>query len=116
MEWYYDLYLGEKIAKKKNKIIYKIKDGKFTPSTYVIVLPRNRRDILETFPIEVLKQKYYKRQNFFVVGLAKGNEEANQVMLDIIQECYRETDTVNVRDFLLDREEKKNDIKIIKNR
>ena len=116
MDWYYDLYLGEKIAKKKNKLIYKIKDGKFTPSTYVIALPRNRRDILETFPAEILKQKYYKKENVFVVGLAKGNEEANQVMLEIIQECWRETDTVNVRDFLLDREAKKNDIRIIKNR
>ena len=116
MDWYYDLYLGEKIAKKKNKLIYKIKDGKFTPTTYVIALPRNRRDILETFPAEVLKQKYYKKANIFVVGLAKGNDEANQVMLEIIQDCWRETDTVNVRDFILDREAKKNDIKIIKNR
>ena len=116
MDWYYDLYLGEKIAKKKNKLIYKIKDGKFTPSTYVIALPRNRRDILETFPAEILKQKYYKKANIFVVGLAKGNEEANQVMLDIIQDCWRETDTVNVRDFILDREAKKNDIKVYKNR
>ena len=116
MDWYYDLYLGEKIAKKKNKLIYKIEDGKFTPSTYVIALPRNRRDVLETFPAEILKQKYYKKANIFVVGLAKGNEEANQVMLEIIQECWRETDTVNVRDFILDREAKKNDIRIIKNR
>ena len=116
MDWYYDLYLGEKIAKKKNKLIYKIKDGKFTPTTYVIALPRNRRDILETFPAEVLKQKYYKKANIFVVGLAKGNDEANQVMLEIIQDCWRETDTVNVRDFILDREAKKNDIKVYKNR
>lgn len=116
MEWYYDLYIGEKIAKKKNKIIYKINDGKLSPSTFVIVLPRNNRDILESFPFEVLKQKYYKRQDFFIVGIAKGREEANQLMLDIIQECYRETDTVNVRDFILDREAKKNDIKIVKYR
>ena len=116
MEWYYDLYLGEKIAKKKNKIIYKINDSKLSPSTFVIVLPRNNRDVLETFPFEVLKQKYYKRQDFFIVGLAKGKDEANQLMLDIITECYRETDTVNVRDFILDREAKKNDIKIIKYR
>ena len=116
MDWYYDLYLGEKIAKKKNKLIYKIKDLKFTPSTYVIALPRNRRDILETFPAEILKQKYYKKENIFVVGLAKGNEEANHVMFEIIQDCYRETNTVNVRDFILDREAKKNEIRIIKNR
>ena len=116
MEWYYDLYLGEKIAKKKNKIIYKINDGKLSPSTFVIVLPRNNRDVLEAFPFEVLKQKYYKRQDFFIIGIAKGREEANQLMLDIIQECYRETDTVNVRDFILDREAKKNDIKIVKYR
>ena len=116
MEWYYDLYLGEKIAKKKNKIIYKINDGKLSPSTFVIVLPRNNRDILETFPFEVLKQKYYKRQDFFIIGIAKGKEEANNLMLEIIKECYLETDTVNVRDFILDREAKKNDIKIIKYR
>ena len=116
MEWYYDLYLGEKIAKKKNKIIYKIKDGKFTPSTYVIALPRNDRDVLETLPVEVLKQQYYKRQDLFIIGLAKGNEEANKLMLDIIIECYRETDTVNVKDFILDREEKKNEIRVIKYR
>ncbi len=116
MEWYYDLYLGEKIAKKKNKIIYKINDGKLSPSTFVVVLPRNNRDILETFPFEVLKQKYYKRQDFFIVGIAKGKEEANKLMFEIIKDCYQETDTVNVRNFILDREAKKNDIKIIKYR
>ncbi len=116
MEWYYDLYLGEKIAKKKNKLIYKINEGKLSPTTFVIVLPRNNRDILETFPFEVLKQKYYKRQDFFIVGLAKGREEANELMCRIIVDCFRQTDTVNVRDFILDREAKKDDIKIIKYR
>ena len=104
------------MAKRKNKIIYKIKDGKFSPTTYVIALPRNNRDVLEAFPAELLKEKYYKHENIFIIGLAKGNAEANELMCRIIVECYRETDTVNVRDFILDREKKKNDIKIIKYR
>ncbi len=113
MQWYHDLYLGEKVAKKKNKIIYKIKDGKFTPSTYVIALPRNDYDTLEAFPAVTLREDWYKKADIFIVGLAKGNEEANEVMETIIKECYEETNDVNVREFILDREARKDEIKVV---
>ncbi|MCR5430867.1 MAG: hypothetical protein K6E58_06530 [Eubacterium sp.] len=103
MRWYDDLYLGEKIAKKKNKIIYKIKDRKFLPNTYVIILPRNDRNTLETIPAEILKQKYYRKVEIVIVGLAKGKEEAYKVMQEIIDDCYEQTGDVNVKEFIINQ-------------
>ena len=113
MKWYYDLYLGDSVLDQKNKVINKIKRGEITLNKYVIALPKNGSDTLEAYPAVLLKEKWYEKSDVFIVGLAGGDDEAKEVMQLIIDDCYRETNGVNVRDFILNRETTKNDIKII---
>ena len=103
MRWFKDLYLGESILDQKEEVINKIKNGKFTLNKYVIALPRNDYDTLETYPAVILKEEWYKKSDTFIVGLATGDDEAKEVMQFIISDCYDQTGGVDVRKFIMDQ-------------
>ena len=52
-------------------------------------------------------QRGYPKRKIFVVGLAKGYEEALEVASSIIEEVYRQTGGFDVRKYLLDKDRQK---------
>ena len=99
MIWLENIYVGDSIAKKRDKIIKKIKKGKITMKKYVLALSRNDSDLLDVFQANVLKQKYYQEQNIIVVGLASGEEEAFELVKKIIDDCLEATGGYNLKQF-----------------
>ena len=53
-------------------------------------------------------QKGYPKKDLFVVGLAKGKEEAHKVVTQIIDEVYRETGGFAVLSYLQTKKDSKN--------
>lgn len=100
MTWYEDLYVGESIIHKKSKIIWKIRHNAGQLNIYVIALASNEKNLLDIIPAQELLQKGYPRQQLFIVGLAKGHDEAVGVAVSIIDEVYRKTGTFAVRKYL----------------
>ena len=103
MIWYEDLYVSDNIIKKKNKLVKKISKGKLTKNIYVIALSRNDKELLDVFQANVLKQQYYKNQTIVAVGLAKGEDMAYETVKKIIDDCYGETGSVDVKGFINNR-------------
>ncbi|MDE6232449.1 MAG: hypothetical protein K2M60_03765, partial [Lachnospiraceae bacterium] len=91
MEWYKDLYVGELAEKRKYKIINKIEKHKTQIGIYVLTLPFNNENVLDIYPSYILNQKYYKKADLKIMGIACGYDEALEVMERIIMDCYHIT-------------------------
>ena len=80
LNWYKNLYIGDNAKKKPKKLIHKINQGAGVIDVYVITLA--------------------------VIGLAKGYEEALEIIEQIVNEVYQETGTAEIRTWLEARIEK----------
>lgn len=100
MIWYEKLYVGESIVHKTNKIKWKIRRHAGQVDIYVIALASNTENLLDIIPSRELLQKGYPKKELFIVGLAKGYEEALSVAASIVEEVYRQTGTFAVRSYL----------------
>ncbi len=101
MKWYDKLYVGESIARKANRIKWKINHNAGTFDVYVITLASNPSNLLDLIPARELLQKHYPKKELYIIGLAKGYEEACTVVCEIIKEVYAQTREVDVRRYLL---------------
>ena len=90
MRWYRNLYLGDNAKKAKYKVFGRIRKGRFTSDTFLITLPSSEENLLDITSANFLLQPYFKKKinldKIYVVGLAKGREEALYLVRDIIDE------------------------------
>ena len=100
MKWYKDLYLGEEIEPKAQKIINKIKKNKPTIDVYVIALASNPQNQLDVIPSWELLQKGYPTEGIRVIGLAQGKKEALALVTQIVDEVYQRTGDVKILEYL----------------
>ena len=101
MKWYHDLYVGDSIAGKANRIKWKINHRAGMLSVYVIAFASNEQNLLEVIPSWELMQKAYPgKQDMHIIGLAKGYDEALELVRRIIEETYQHTGTVDVCAYL----------------
>lgn len=100
MRWYRRLYVGKTARRDRYKIIGKIRWGKPQLDTYVITLPSNPQNILDIYPSYVLLQAYFKRQDFLILGIARGYEEALDVAAEILMETYQKTGNFHVTEYV----------------
>ena len=105
MRYYRHLYMTENIRKKKDKIIRKLESGKFRPSVHVIVLAANEKVSLEIYNSILFLQPDFPNEDFFIVGITKGYDEAVELVEEITQEVYNETKGVDIRSYILKKEQ-----------
>lgn len=104
MKWYKGLYLGDRARKDKYKILGKVVRSRFQADTFLIMLPSNPANILDVVPAVCLNQphfnnKFYKNE-IYVVGIAKGRDEAFELIRSIVDEVYNATGTFNISSYL----------------
>ena len=99
MQWADNLYLTDKTAKKKDKIIRKANRGIGMVSIYLITLASNREYLFDIFHAAHLKQPAFYKQDLYVVGIASGYEEALELVQRMIDDIYRKTGGFAVREY-----------------
>ena len=99
MRWYRNLYLGDNAKKAKYKVFGRIRKGRFTADTFLITLSRFQEK-LEIFLLQPYFKKKINLDKIYVVGLAKGREEALYLVRDIIDEVYNATGGFDIREYL----------------
>ena len=104
MRYYKHLYLAEGI-KKKEKIIRKLEEKKLQMNIHIITLARNEKNQLEIYNSMILLQPDFPHDDFFVVGLAKGYEDAVEMVEEIAREVYNKTKGADIRSYILEREQ-----------
>lgn len=101
MKWYQDLYTGESIGEKAEKIKWNINHNAGQIQVYIISLASNSDNLLDIIPAWNVVQKHYPKKHLCIVGLAKGWEEAVDVARRIVLEVYDHTGGFRVRDYLM---------------
>ena len=96
MKWYDDLYVGESIVHKTNKIKWKIRHNAGQINIYVITLASSEKNLLDIIPSHELLQKGYPKKQLYVIGLAKGYDEV-----------YRQTGAFEVASYLREKRRRK---------
>jgi hypothetical protein len=107
MKWYRDLYVGDSITDRKNKIKWKITHNAGLVNVYVITFAANEQNLLDIIPTWVLMQKHFPRDEVKIIGIARGYMEALEVVRRIIDETYQNTGGVDVWSYL--KEERRKD-------
>lgn len=105
MRYYKHLYIGEGLKKKKRKILAKLEKRKFLPGIHLIVLCEGEKNQLEIFDYNQTLQKDYPRRDYFVVGIAKGFDEAAEILEEIAKNVYNETKGADIRSYILNKEQ-----------
>lgn len=104
MIWYKYLYADESIAPKKEKIKWKIRHNAGLINTFVISLSNSDHNLLEIISTLELMQKGYPKDRMFIVGVAKGYEQALELACSIVMEIYEKTGDFNVKEYLHERQ------------
>lgn len=104
MKWYRPLILGENAGKQKLRTLKKVKNKKYQKDTYFITLPSNASNLLDIISVNQLLWPYYRnrkvRAQIYVIGIAKGKDEAMEVVRTIIDETYRQTGGFDIAKYL----------------
>lgn len=95
-----NIFLGSKAKPKYRSIRAKLLVRKFTPELYFITLPVFGNNMLEIYSSAQFRQKHYRKTPVYVIGLAIGKEEALNVVTDIIDTTYRETNNFAIKEYL----------------
>lgn len=104
MIWYENLYIGESIPKKGTKIRRlkrKIDQNACFTNAFIIVLCRYGTNLLEIIPARELCQKAYPKRNLYVVGLAKGYDDALKTAAQIVEDVYQKTGGFQIKRFIM---------------
>ncbi|MCI8886008.1 MAG: hypothetical protein HFG87_08520 [Dorea sp.] len=104
MRYYKHLYLAEGI-RKKEKVIRKLEKNQLQMNIHIITLSQNEEDQLEIYNSMILLQPEFPHDDFFVVGIAKGYEDAVEMVEEITQEVYNKTKGADIRSYILEREQ-----------
>ena len=107
MIWYENLYIGESIPKKKTKIRrlkWKISRNSCLSNVFLIVLCRYETNLMEIIPARELCQKAYPKRNLYVIGLAKGYEDALATAAEIVTDVYKKTGGFEVKRYIMQQE------------
>lgn len=100
MEWYRELYTGDSIQGKTERIKWKIIHNAGQLQIYVIALASNPENLFDIIPSWELMQRHYPKRQMLIIGLAKGWDEAVEVVRQIITEVYENTGGVDIRKYL----------------
>lgn len=97
-----NLYLGESIASEKLDKLKKRLDKKpLLANVYLITPARNPADQLDIFDARQLVQPHYRNEEFLILGMASGYEEALLLIEQITGECLEARGDCNLREYLL---------------
>ena len=100
MKWLKQLYVGESISGREQKLKWKINRNVGTFDIYVISFASNKENLLDIIPAIELLQKAYPKKHMQIIGMARGYAEALDVVQQIIEETYHETGDVDVWSYL----------------
>ena len=97
--WSDKLYIGGQAEKNCRKVQKKLENGKPVIGYFLITKPSNESNLLDILPAQELLFPYYKRQELLVYGLAKGKEEAEELVVSMLEDVYRETDGLCCKEY-----------------
>lgn len=97
ISWTSHLYVGEKMKKRKSKVIAAINNREATFEVYCIAFASHPDNLFDIMNANELLFPHYKKLQVHIVGLARGKEEAINLVQGMLMEVYKKTGEFNVR-------------------
>ncbi len=92
------VYISPALSKDKKKLLWRLKHYVFMPSVYVVTLA-NKQDLLEIYHSSLLKQRFYKENPPYVVGIAESHSAAVAMIQEILMDVLKETGGLDIQKF-----------------
>lgn len=103
LKWHNNFYIGENVQ-DADGIRKKLDQGRIVPGIYLLTFSDNPHNILEILPAVTLFQKTVARLCPEVIGMARGMDEAMELVRSIVQTVYEETgDIQQIEEYLKNR-------------
>jgi len=99
INWSSRLYVGDKLKQKKDKAIQSIKRKKVTFGIYCITFASHPDNLFDIIDANELLFPHYQRSDIYIVGLAKGKDEAINLVHDMLMEIYQKTGDFKVKNY-----------------
>lgn len=99
IKWYHALYMDDRIVKNVDKIKTAIEANKRTVDIYCIALASNENNLFDIMNVNELMFQHYRRNKIYILGLARGKENAKRLVVRMIEDVYRETGDVHAREY-----------------
>lgn len=93
------LYTGEGIRNSR-KVKWKLKHRAGQINLYIIALC-NGSDQLEIYHCALLQQHFYRSNPPYIVGIAKGYQEAVELVQKMLEDIFRKTGHYNLKEYFL---------------
>lgn len=97
IHWTSRLYVGDKLKKKREKAIKSINSQKPTVGIYCITFASHPDNLFDIMDANELMFPHYQRLDVFIVGLAKGKDEAVGLVQNMLMEIYQKTGDFKVK-------------------
>lgn len=97
--WSKKLYIGKKAEKNFKKVQKKLQSEKTVLNYFLITRPSNEKNLLDILPTAELLFPFYKKQELFVYGIAGNKTEAEELVVTMLEDVYRETDGLCCKEY-----------------
>lgn len=104
LRWYKNLYLGNTVRGQEKKLMRRLEKGRPAPGVWLVTIASNDKNNLDLLPSELFLQKTFRERCPMIVGMGFTKAEAMEILMEIAREVYEETENMNIRDWLLERE------------
>lgn len=104
IKWYHALYVDERLGKKIEKIMDKLENEQLTFQVFCITLASNPQNMLDIIDANELLFKHYKRSEICILGLARTRAGAIALVVKMIEEIYKKTNDVKIREYFKQEE------------
>lgn len=102
LKWQENFLTGESV-KNPDKIRKKLNNGKLVPGIYLLTLSENPSNLMDIIPAAMLIQKSFYGICPRIIGMAKGKDEALEMVRSLINEMYRETGAFETAEYIENR-------------
>lgn len=97
--WATHLYIGKKMEKSKDQVIASINNRKAAFGVYCIAYASNPGNLFDVIEANQLLYPHYARTEVCIIGLAKGKQEALELLEKMLMEIYNQTGEFDVRGY-----------------
>lgn len=101
--WADRMYYDRHVKRRKRKIMRTIQRGKIMPGIYCITLSSNPANLLDIVRLDCLRHSYKENESIYVLGLAFTKTSAVDMVMQMVDEVYRKTGDVKLREYYHDR-------------
>lgn len=99
-----DLYVSEKLEKKKNQVLMSLMERRLEKPVYLITLAQGEQNHLDVYSSLFLQQGVYDNETIFIVGLAEDYTAAIDLVEHITQDVVEETGEAEIRSYIIERQ------------